>query len=531
MRVNSVNLSRLVICAFMLCVAWTNSLPAQQHTPGVQYQFSQEAAQPLAQLDDSTTALTPQPVVANLSDTPPMGELDSSSTENQCGCQTCEPKPADKPKPNPCATSHKPLFFDNDFSYLQDCDYCGSCFGDCLKGHKIGPCGNLDIGGQLRFRYHNEQGMGQQAGFTRFEDTQNEFLLDRLRLYADWKVNNRLRFFVEGIQADVLTSNDEYIPRGIDRNYGDLLNLFADVKVSDSTTVRIGRQELLYGAQRLVSPLDWSNVRRKFDGIRTISKWEKFQFDAFYTQFTPVSRGEFDSPNEDLVFYGGYGTYKGWENKTLDLYILGLMNNSGVTGVEDFVTFGSRLYGTTSSKLIYETEAMAQTGRRDDTGEAISAYAYTVGLGYQFESICWKPTLWGLYDFASGNGPGDKFNRFNDLYPLGHKYLGFIDAVKRANIQSPNARLTMSPSKKLSLLFWYYNFQADEATDNVLSLGGTPDQDPNRSNFGNELDLTATYKLSARSSVLGGYSHFWRGGKIIGDTDADFYYLQWTTNF
>ena len=32
-----------------------------------------------------------------------------------CACQASKPKPA-----NPCATSHKGLFYNNDFSYLED---------------------------------------------------------------------------------------------------------------------------------------------------------------------------------------------------------------------------------------------------------------------------------------------------------------------------------------------------------------------------------------------------------------------------
>ena len=82
---------------------------------------------------------------------------------DQCGatgCAKCKKKKA-KAKPNPCAGSHKPLFYDNDFSYLNDPCYKGSCLGDALKQNPLGACGQfgtLDIGGELRVRYHHEQG-------------------------------------------------------------------------------------------------------------------------------------------------------------------------------------------------------------------------------------------------------------------------------------------------------------------------------------------------------------------------------------
>ena len=49
--------------------------------------------------------------------------------------------------------------------------------------------------------------------------------------------------------------------------------------------------------------------------------------------------------------------------------------------------------------------------------------------------------------------------------------------------------------------------------------------------FGNEIDFTANYKLTSRASILAGYSHLFRDAKILGDTDADFFYLQTTVNF
>ena len=220
------------------------------------------------------------------------------------------------------------------------------------------------------------------------------------------------------------------------------------------------------------------------------------------------------------------------ENKTLELYYIGLNDNRGVDGIEAVHTFGSRLQGKTQNKLLYEFEGVVQNGSFDLTDQSLTAWALTGGLGYQFSERNWKPTLWFFYDYATGDDPDSgNFTRFNDLFPLGHKYLGFIDAVQRRNILFPNVRLAMSPTKKLGLLLWYHNFRAAESGDTILSLGGTPDQDTNSSDFGNELDFVATYKVNARTTAVIGYSHFWRGDRIIGDTDADFAYLQWATNF
>jgi hypothetical protein len=123
-----------------------------------------------------------------------------------CNCSECaaaaspatSAKKNDKPKPT-CAKSHKVLFYANDFSYLSNKDYSDNCLGDSLKQMSVGRNGELDIGGQLRYRYHSEFGMGRQAGAVGFQDTQNDFGLIRARLYANYQMNDIVRLYAEGI--------------------------------------------------------------------------------------------------------------------------------------------------------------------------------------------------------------------------------------------------------------------------------------------------------------------------------------------
>lgn len=113
--------------------------------------------------------------------------------------------------------------------------------------------------------------------------------------------------------------------------------------------------------------------------------------------------------------------------------------------------------------------------------------------------------------------------------PSSYQYLGFIDAVQRSNVITPNVLLQAKPSDKLSLLLWYYHFQA--ASDaSAPSIGGTPPQNAGR-HYGDEIDLLAKYKVNARNTVVTGYSHFWKGNKITNTDDADFVYAEWTVNF
>lgn len=443
-----------------------------------------------------------------------------------------------KPAANPAATSHKPVFYANDFSYLNDPCYNGAALGDALKLLPVagGDWGTIDFGGQLRERYHHEHGMGRvpTAGVTRFQDTDTDFVLTRLRLYTNWKLSDEVRFFAEGIYAEGSNDNGNFAPRPIDRNYGDFINLFADLQLTDSLAARVGRQELLYGNQRLVSPLDWSNTRRTFDGVNLLYREGDWAVDSFFTYYVPVLPTEFDEPDKDQKFFGFYGVYSGFENFTVDTYYLGSDNsrafNANLPYDSDYVihTLGIRFNGGLDNWL-WELEGGPQFGEYHGAGVDHSAGFATGGLGYKAAKYPWQPTLWCYLDYASGHVPGGDFNGFNDLFPLGHKYFGFIDAVKRSNIITPNILLTSKPGKDWNLLMWYWHFSSD-SEEPVPSLGNTPPQNTSR-DLGDELDLYLTYTFGPRSNLGFGWSHFWRGSKITAPSDADFLYTQWTLDF
>jgi hypothetical protein len=441
-------------------------------------------------------------------------------------------------QPNPCALSHKPVFYANDFSYLNDPTFDGACLGDLMKQMPVGggDWGTLDIGGQVRERYHHEQGMGRVGGpnVPRFEDTDTDFVLSRLRLYSNWKVDESVRFYVEGIYADATDDGGEYFPRPIDENRGDFLNLFVDLGLSESFTARVGRQELLYGNQRLVSPLDWANTRRTFEGGNLLYRNSDWAVDTFYTCLVPVSVAEFDELYDDQEFFGTYAVYSGFENFTVDMYYLGYEDGQPFNGNNPFSTdflihtLGVRFNGAMDNWL-WEFEGGPQFGEYYGANTDHCAGFATIGIGHTAPKAFWSPTLWCYFDYASGNVPGGSFNGFNQLFPLGHKYFGFIDAVQRSNILAPNMLLTCKPSSQLNLLMWYWHFTSD-TEEPVPSIFNTPPQNDSKE-LGQELDVLLTYNMCPRSSIGFGWSHFWRGDKIIGDSDADFLYSEWAVNF
>lgn len=431
------------------------------------------------------------------------------------------------------ATAYKDPFYQNDFSFLKDPNYNGFHLGEDLKQVAIGP-GMLDFGGQYRLRYHNERNM-RGAGLTGRDD---EFLLDRTRFYFDYKANKRLRLVSEFLDAG--SSWEQFTPRAIEVNHLDAQNLFVDgVLIDDCSgklTGRVGRQELLFGAQRLISPLDWANTRRTFDGARLTWSNSDRQIDGFWTRPVIVNIDRFDSPNLDQQFYGIHAQNKTFVNSQVDTYYLGFHNELIDQRVH---TLGGRVAGEADS-ILWDNEAGYQFGHNPD-GSEISAAAITVGLGRKLGGNM-KPALWMYYDWASGDRSVG--NGWNHLFPLGHKYLGFMDLFGRRNINDVNAQLAFAPSDKWNVLLWYHYFFLADGNQGPYNIvlapfngGGTVGS----RDVGHEIDVLATRKMSARSDLVLGYSHFFAGkyydlsqtssGAALFNGDADFFYTQWHVNF
>ena len=181
-------------------------------------------------------------------------------------------------------------------------------------------------------------------------------------------------------------------------------------------TFRFGRQELLYGAQRLISPLDWSNTRRTFEGFSLLTKGDFWDIDAFATRPVNIFPDAQDRPDSSRVFSGVYATYHGCEDATFEAYWLYLADND--TADINRSTVGGRWLakivdanfdGKACRTWFAEVECGGQFGQ--EAGEEVRAAFLTAGLGHQWNATCWKPTVWLYYDWASGDeDPTDGIN-------------------------------------------------------------------------------------------------------------------------
>ncbi len=434
----------------------------------------------------------------------------------------CEAKAPPK-HPYPRFGLIQPSFFDVDnFAYLDDPKNTEHDFFDPLKRVRLGDDWLFTTGGDYRLRYQSEYN-------SRLTQANNDYLLNRTRVYGDLWFRDDFRLFAEGVFAS--SGYEDLRPLAIDENYADFQNLFFDAKLltlGDAPVyARVGRQEFLLGSQRLVSPLDWANTRRTFQGARLFRTTEKTDVDLFWVQPVVPNAGRLDSVDNNQNFAGVWVTHRFDKQHAIDAYYL-MLDNTNRTVQQGLTrapftrhTFGGRLAGQgvgCNENVLYDFEGAMQLGT-DDRRNVVAGMA-TAGLGYHMKGLPWNPTVWMYYDYASG-GTGRTVHTSNQLFPFGHYYLGWIDQVGRQNVHDVNAHLYLYPVKWLTVWVQGHSFYLANRRDALYNAAGNAiRRDPTGragAEIGQELDVVLNFHVSKQIDVLAGYSHLW-GGDFLRNT-------------
>jgi hypothetical protein len=428
-------------------------------------------------------------------------------------------------------------FYEADFRYLDDPKNQQHDWLDPIKRIHCGDDWLLSLGGEERIRYMNEVSSRLTGKF-------NDYILDRTRLYADLWYKDLFRVYVEFLDAQ--SFGQDLAPLAIDIDRSDLLDAFVELKLAElggsPLYVRVGRQEMYYGSQRLISPLDWANTRRTFEGIKGYWHSEDLDVDAFYMKPVQVFQNRFDAADANRQFAGFTTEYRPNKSQAIDLYYLYLDTDLPLRaklppsgrGGQNINTIGARYVGDMDKKLLWDFEGAYQFG--DRVNDSIYAGMATAGLGYHCVDTPLNPTFWVYYDFASGSDHGVfQGGTFNQLFPFGHFYFGFLDVVGRQNIQDLNLHAYVYPANWIATGLQAHFFYLDSGKDALYSAGGAVERSSAKGNagvhVGDEIDLTTNFHLTTHQDVLVGYSVLFAGEfirKTGPATSPQLFYVQYS---
>jgi hypothetical protein len=275
--------------------------------------------------------------------------------------------------------------------------------------------------------------------------------------------------------------------------------------------VRAGRQEMAFGAERLVGYGNWGNVSRSFDGVRAFRETEAVRLDWFATALVIVNKDAFDRPHRTVQLHGFHGGWKSWIPKaTVETYLF----HKHERGVE-IATPGARVAGELPRGFDYTAEAAFQAGKVQ--GESHRAWAASVNTGHTAAGAPWSPRVYGIYSHASGDTkPSDRRRRtFDNLYPTNHQHYGLVDRVGWRNMHEAAGGVQWKPSAAWRLTTAYHSFWLATRGDFFYRENGTPlvrNPEAASSHIGQEVDAFAVWTATSRMQLFFGLSHLFAGG-------------------
>ena len=406
-----------------------------------------------------------------------------------------------------------------------------------LKKIEISDSIWVSVGGEQRIRYEDWNNFGFGG------DNDDDFTLFRTQAHADIHIGETWRLFVEGRMNTV---NNRDLPGEkravLDIDEGDSGNLFIDksfTALNHDMTLRLGRQDIQFGKQRLISPLDWANNRRNFDGGVLAIQGDGYVAHVLVVSPIMIDPDELalNDTNDDALVWGMHYT-RGLTDKTnMDFYALTRSNRHGTGNEEDRYTIGGRYYGKYNDAVSFDTELAYQFGEQDDTDMDIEAWMFTAEATYSFSDVAWTPAVTLGLDYATGDDDpsDDDIETFSHLFPLAHAYLGFTDLVGRQNIVDYRLTITAKPHKKVLLRGDIHILELESKDDGLYSVAGASARPAaDEDDLGVAYDALIKYTISKHQDIILGYSHFAAGDYIEdtgSDEDVDFLYLQWGYTF
>ncbi len=442
----------------------------------------------------------------------------------------------------------------------------------------------LDVQERLRWEVR-ENNFDFNSGVQSLTD--DNWFLNRFRIGLLLKPMPWLKLYAQGQDSREWDSDRANLPGVLGAEGDDSFDLrqayveFGDPK-RFPLLLKVGRQVLSYGDERLVGGFDWNNIGRTFDAAKL--RWEEktWSLDAFAASVVVPKTGSFnrsdfinnEGTQKDQLFTGLYYTNTALTFQSTDLYALYLSEDGAApqgSGETAFVTLGSRVKSkpgafqfkqaappdsqagegksappaTPSPAPLpagfdYAAEMAFQTGRVG--GLDLAAFALAAGVGYTFDAP-WLPRLGAEYSYASGDRDvtDGSIETFQNLFPTNHKFYGIMDLTAWQNMHQATVGISAQPSRTLTALVDYRAFFIASTDDVWYRANGTTPVRPltpaarEAGQYeGSQIEVVLSWSPRKFLQVQAGYAHFFPGEylKATGPADAaDFGYVMTTITF
>lgn len=360
----------------------------------------------------------------------------------------------------------------------------------------------------------------------------NNFNMMRSRLSAAVKPTDDIEGFLQLQDSRVWGEEFNTLLDGSADNF-DLHQGYVKIKdfFKAPLNIKLGRQAVSYGAQRLVGAVEWHRIGRVFNGAIFDLHGEKWWLDGFAFQ---VVDSLYPGDYQDLFFWGAYANYKLNENHRAQAFAMwqrmqpSSVLNRGTVGWFLEGNFGAFSY---KSDAAYQFGDITPARAQDNPVSSVEAWMLTLELGWVPADVKAKPEIYLAADVLSGDdNPDDgKWKVFDTMYATNHKFYGFMDYFLNIPVHTYGGglvdtwgRFKATPIKKTPMMLDVHYFQSQQE----VALA----DDTTSKKFGTEVDFTLMHNYTDNLRFMLGASWFGPGAIFKdrrGADDSTWFYV-WT---
>ena len=383
----------------------------------------------------------------------------------------------------------------------------------------------VKLQGSFRARWEAPQG----SDFT--VTPADSFLLTRLRLGVAFQPTPWIRLFAETQDAraefyQATPSSSVTDPLDFRQGYVEAGRL-----EGNGVKVRIGRQDLNFGASRLITSGDWSNVTKSFDIVRGTLTASAFKLDLIAGSPLLYDTTRMDRHKPGEHFYVAYAVFsKLIPNAVVEPYFMAktAMNcksKDNAVGNADTLYGGLRIAGKAPFGFDYTAEAVREGG--DYGSDVIQAWGYVAGGGWTHSLLPWKLHASSDYLWASGDsGRKDGHHQsFDYLYGSNQPLNGLTGMFCWRNLAAWRAGADFSPHRRVKVKIDFRDYWLATVQDglyNAIGVRTVLNAKATSSHVGEGVDAQVTTTITPKTSLgvgvgnLAPGSYLYQSGKTSG---------------
>ncbi|PCH69636.1 MAG: hypothetical protein COC06_07075 [Bacteroidales bacterium] len=372
----------------------------------------------------------------------------------------------------------------------------------------VGCFAQFTLDGEFRPRTEYRNGFGSLI-----DKNDDPGFATSTRTRLNFGYNTEMYNFYLSLQDVMVWGENRQLRPDDENNSFAIFEAWANVKLSDHFSTKIGRQTLVYDDQRILGAVNWAQQARNHDAVVLKYKKDKLIIDVglAYNQDYDHATGYVNSGNTyNTKGFFSYKTmqyaYLKTKGKELSASLL-LLNNGFQNfnadnaeegdGVSNLQTIGTHL-DYKKGKFGAAANIYLQTGERQ--GEIDVKGAYLASLDFSFKAS--KKISLGLgAEIISGNDESaGKTGAFFPLYGTNHKFNGFMDYFYVGNHANSVGLIDIHASANFNL------GNNSSLLVKVLNFSGEQDLPSGENALGTEVDIVFSKKFKTYT-VKAGYSH------------------------